>query len=186
MIRARVAAMLTKRVMNIIGYAETPPSAIQGILAADPDVVVMDVHLQGGTALPVLRAVQKARPSTAFVVFSLQANPAVCDYLMRCGVQRCLDKAAEFDQLPDAVEQARAIKSAGAPHAPSHKPVSDAPANADESTRAGARSLLRLGWLPCFDEPGRLYPLQADMPSIMVTRRLWSAMHALLAERRKE
>ncbi len=106
MIRERVAAMLSAREMSIVGHAETPQGSIDGILAAKPDVVVLDVQLEGGSGLQVLRAVKEAAPGIAFVVFSNNSAPAYRKRYLGEGAQRFLDKSTEFDQLVPAVEEA--------------------------------------------------------------------------------
>ena len=106
MIRERVAAMLARQDMDIVGQAETPQTSIDGILAAHPDVVVLDVQLEGGTGLEVLRAVRQVEPEIAFVVFSNNAGPAYRRRYLGEGAQRFLDKTTEFDQLVTAVENA--------------------------------------------------------------------------------
>lgn len=106
MIRDRVAAMLATRAMDVVGEAETPQASIEGILAAQPDVVVLDVQLEGGTGLQVLRAVREQEPGIAFVVFSNNAGPAYRKRYLGEGAERFLDKTTEFDQLVTAVELA--------------------------------------------------------------------------------
>jgi two-component system response regulator DesR len=106
LIRERVAAMLAARAMAIVGHAETPQGSIDGILAARPDVVVLDVQLEGGSGLQVLRAVREAAPGIAFVVFSNNSGPAYRKRYLGEGALRFLDKSTEFDQLVPAVENA--------------------------------------------------------------------------------
>ena len=106
LVRGRVAAMLGDGGMNVVGQAETPQSSIHGILTSRPDVVVLDVQLEGGSGLQVLRAVREVAPSIAFIVFS---NNAGCAYRQRYlgeGADRFLDKTTEFDQLVPAVADA--------------------------------------------------------------------------------
>jgi DNA-binding NarL/FixJ family response regulator len=106
LVRGRVAAMLDEGGMKVVGQAETPESSIHGILSARPDVVVLDVQLEGGSGLQVLRAVREVAPSIGFVVFS---NNAGCAYRKRYlgeGADRFLDKTTEFDQLVLAVANA--------------------------------------------------------------------------------
>lgn len=105
-IRSRVAAMLGANEMAIVGQAETPQGSIDGILAAAPDVVVLDAELDGGSGLQVLRAVRQAAPQIAFVVFSNNAGPAYRRRYLREGAVRFLDKSTESDQLAQAVASA--------------------------------------------------------------------------------
>ena len=106
MIRERVAAMLGADEMTIVGQAETPQGSIDGILAARPDVVVLDVQLEGGSGLQVLRAVHQAAPEIAFVVFSNNSGPAYRKRYLGEGAVGFLDKSTEFDQLTRAVANA--------------------------------------------------------------------------------
>ena len=103
LIRTRVASMLGAPHMTIVGQAETPQDSIAGILASRPDVVVLDVQLEGGSGLEVLRAVRKAAPEVAFVVFSNNSGPAYRKRYLGEGAYRFIDKTTEFDQLAQAV-----------------------------------------------------------------------------------
>src|SRR5687768_8498600 len=68
-IRERVASLLADKDMLVVGQASTPAGSIDGILSARPHVVVLDVQLEGGTGLEVLRAVRSAAPEIAVLVF---------------------------------------------------------------------------------------------------------------------
>ena len=105
-IRARVAVMLEAPAVRIVGQAETPQGCIDGIRATLPDVVVLDVQLDGGQGLEVLNAIHLAAPQIAFVVFSNNAGPAYRKRYLGAGAVSFLDKSAEFDQLALAVSAA--------------------------------------------------------------------------------
>ena len=106
LIRDRVAALLCAEDMDVVGHAQTPQDSISGILAVHPDVVVLDVQLEGGSGLEVLRAVRGTEPAIAFVVFSNNAGPAYRKRYLGEGARQFLDKTTEFDQLVTAVEHA--------------------------------------------------------------------------------
>jgi DNA-binding NarL/FixJ family response regulator len=106
LMRERVGAMLAARAMVIVGYAQTSQACIDGILATHPDVVVLEVQLEGGTGLEVLRTVRKTQPGIEFVVFTINASPAFRKRYLAEGAKRFLDKATEFDQLVSSVERA--------------------------------------------------------------------------------
>ncbi len=105
-IREPMAAILEARGMAVVGHGVTPQACIDGILATRPDVVVLEVELQGGSGLPVLRAVQLLGPGISCVVFTLNVDPAFCLRYLTEGAQRFLDKANEYDQLANAIVQA--------------------------------------------------------------------------------
>lgn len=105
-IRARVAALLDAHALPVVGHAATPQACIAGILACRPEVVVLDVQLEGGSGLEVLQAVRAANPAIAFVVFSNNAGPAYRKRYLGEGAAGFLDKSCEFEQLPAAIQAA--------------------------------------------------------------------------------
>jgi DNA-binding NarL/FixJ family response regulator len=105
-IRQRVNSLLGAAHMDVVGEGATPDGCVAGILQSHPDVVVLDVQLEGGTGLEVLKAVRSADPRVAFVVFSNNAAPAYRKRYLLEGAVRFLDKSTEFDQLAEAVANA--------------------------------------------------------------------------------
>ena len=62
-IRSRLSEMLgAVEGVSIVGEAESPAAAIDGILRTQPDSVVLDMHLTGGTGIEVLRKVCPVAP----------------------------------------------------------------------------------------------------------------------------
>lgn len=104
-VRARIAGMLSATT-SIVGEGTTPQACIEGILQTRPDVVVLDVQLDGGQGLDVLRAVRAAVPHVVFVVFSNNSHPAYRKRYLAAGASLFLDKSTEFDQLAAAVASA--------------------------------------------------------------------------------
>jgi Response regulator containing a CheY-like receiver domain and an HTH DNA-binding domain len=102
-IRQRLSALLDAADMAVVGQGATPQSCIAGILRSQPDVVVLDVQLEGGTGLEVLKAVRAAAPEVAFVVLSNSAAPAYRKRYLGEGARQFLDKSTEFDQLTQAI-----------------------------------------------------------------------------------
>jgi DNA-binding NarL/FixJ family response regulator len=105
-IRQRVGALLGAATMDVIGEAATPRACIEAILALHPDVVVLDVQLEGGSGLEVLKAVRCGDPGVAFVVFSNNSAPVYRKRYIGEGAAEFLDKSTQFDQLAAAVAAA--------------------------------------------------------------------------------
>ena len=102
----RVDAMLSCAGMEIVGWGHTPQACFDGILASRPDVVVLDVQLEGGAGLEVLRTVRLAVPGVSFIVFSNHSGPAYRRRYLAAGALQFVDKSTEFNQLARAVENA--------------------------------------------------------------------------------
>jgi DNA-binding NarL/FixJ family response regulator len=107
-IRERLHGVFARARMNVVGEAATPEGAIDQILALHPDVVVLDVQLEGGTGMQVLKAVRQADPKVAFVVFSNNSTNVYRNRYLKEGAAGFVDKSTEFDQLPQAVASAGA------------------------------------------------------------------------------
>ncbi|MBC7672089.1 MAG: response regulator transcription factor [Polaromonas sp.] len=56
--------------MDLVGQVQTAKACIVGIFATHPEVVVLDVQLEGGMGMDVLKAVPCADPGIASVVFN--------------------------------------------------------------------------------------------------------------------
>jgi DNA-binding NarL/FixJ family response regulator len=106
LIRDRVATLLSKHDMTIVGHASSVQTAIDGILSVRPNVVVLDVRLADGSGLRVLQTVRKACPEIAFLVFSNDTAWAFRKLYLDQGAAGFLDKSCEFEQLADAVKSA--------------------------------------------------------------------------------
>lgn len=105
-LRDRAVLKLDACAITVLGRAKTPPDSIEGILDTDPDVVVLDVELDGCVGLQVLRAVRHVAPNIAFVVFgnSLSLGQRNCYFCE--GADDFLDQGHEFDQIAHAVARA--------------------------------------------------------------------------------
>ncbi|MGE4240799.1 response regulator [Ramlibacter sp.] len=106
-IRVRVRSLLEGGA-EVIGEGATPAECVEGILRTRPDVVVLDVQLEGGPGLQVLKAVRHAAPDVGFVVFTNNSGPAYRKRYLAEGAYRFLDKSGDTAALPVAVHETAA------------------------------------------------------------------------------
>ena len=103
-IRVRLSEMLAKiDGVSIVGEADTPASAIDGILHTRPHCVVLDIKLFGGSGIEVLRRVKAVHPSIAFIVLTNHAEPQYRKICMAHGASYFLDKSSEFEKIKDLI-----------------------------------------------------------------------------------
>jgi DNA-binding NarL/FixJ family response regulator len=106
-IRVRLVEMLGQLDgVGVVGDAETPGEAISGILRTNPDYVVLDYQLNGGTAVDVLRAVHPKSPATIFLVLTNHAIPQYRRLCMDEGASGFFDKSLEFEQAMEVIAAA--------------------------------------------------------------------------------
>ncbi len=103
-IRARLAEMLGEvSSVAIVGEAETPATAIAGILRTRPDSVVLDIQLAGGSGIEVLRKICPIAPNIVFIMLTNHADPQYRKICMQAGASYFLDKSVEFNKVRDVI-----------------------------------------------------------------------------------
>lgn len=104
-IRERLAAMLGDiEGVTVVGQAETPAEALEGILRTRPDSVVLDIHLVGGTGIEVLRQAHLQIPGTVFIVLTNYPNAQYRRICMEAGAAYFFDKSSEIAKVREVIE----------------------------------------------------------------------------------
>src|SRR5258707_15688660 len=75
-IRQRLVAMLEAMPgIDVVGEARGATEAIRGIIAAQPDSVLLDLNLVEGSGMEVLKTVHRQLPVVSFVVLTNHSEP---------------------------------------------------------------------------------------------------------------
>jgi two-component system response regulator DevR len=105
-IRMRLAEMLGAiDGVSIVGEADAPASAIEGILRTHPDSVVLDIQLTGGSGIEVLRKVRSIDSGIVFIMLTNHANPQYRKICMEAGANYFLDKSSEFENVKEIIAE---------------------------------------------------------------------------------
>jgi DNA-binding NarL/FixJ family response regulator len=109
MFRAGVRAGLGEEV-EVVGEAGTVPEAVAGIAAADPDVVLLDVHLPDGGGPAVIAGVRAAAATPdeerpRFLALSVSDAPEDVITVIRAGARGYVTKAISAADLTGAIER---------------------------------------------------------------------------------
>ena len=103
-IRARLVELLNQiDNVRIVGQADTPSSAVVGIFDTQPDCVVLDIQLIGGSGIEVLRAVVPRAPHIDFIILTNHATPQYRRFYMEAGARWFFDKTEEFERIKEAL-----------------------------------------------------------------------------------
>lgn len=111
-VRARLVDMLDSIPgASVVGEAGHADAAIRDILAARPDVVVLDLSLAGGSSgFDVLRAVCREAPEIDFYMLSNFAADPYRQLAERLGARDFFDKSKEIERVRDVIAQRAAGK----------------------------------------------------------------------------
>lgn len=101
LLRTRLAEMLGAIPgASVVGEAEHADVAIRDILALQPDVVVLDLSLAGGTSgFEVLRAVSRQAPEIDIYMISNFVAEPYRELAERLGARDFFDKSRELERV---------------------------------------------------------------------------------------
>ena len=102
MFRSGVLAELGQRV-EVVGEAGDVDTAVATILEAQPDVVLLDVHLPGGGGVEVARRVHLRSPGTRFLALSVSDAAVDVIAIIRAGARGYVTKNITGDELVAAI-----------------------------------------------------------------------------------
>lgn len=106
-VRSGVRAQLAGHV-QVVGEADDVPSAVAAVLALQPDVVLLDVHLPSGSGADVIAGVGDRAPGTRWLVLSVSDSPTDVVRVIRAGAHGYLTKSVSSADLVDAVRRVAA------------------------------------------------------------------------------
>jgi DNA-binding NarL/FixJ family response regulator len=106
MFRAGVRAELGDAV-EVLGEAADVESAVQGIRATNPEVVLLDVHLPGGGGKAVLDTIKPERPDLVFLALSVSDAAEDVIAVIRAGARGYVTKTISSSELAIAITRVR-------------------------------------------------------------------------------
>ena len=104
MVRAGVRAELGQAVA-VVGEAADVGTAVEGIRATTPDVVLLDVHLPGGGGRAVLTALHGELPGTRWLALSVSDAAEDVIAVIRAGARGYVTKTISGPDLRAAVQR---------------------------------------------------------------------------------
>ncbi|SDX51338.1 two component transcriptional regulator, LuxR family [Modestobacter sp. DSM 44400] len=143
MVRAGVRAELGTDVA-VVGKAADVPTAVTGIRATAPDVVLLDVHLPGGGGRAVLETLRAELPATRLLALSVSD---AAEGVIRAGARGYVTRTISGPDLRAAVQRVAEGDVVFSPRlagfvldafaAAAGGPVAPVPAAADDATDPG-------------------------------------------------
>lgn len=95
------------RYCQIVGTATDVDTAVDGIIEAEPEVVLLDVHLPGGGGRSVIERVHAAGKETRFLALSVSDAAEDVIAVVRAGARGYVTKTIDPEALADAIVRVR-------------------------------------------------------------------------------
>src|SRR4030065_1978954 len=106
-IRKRIIAMLSDLAERIerIGEAENVQDAINSIHEFDPDVVILDIKMPGGSGIDVLKKIRKINEVPVIIILTNYPYSQYRKKCMEAGADFFFDKSTEFEKIPEVLKE---------------------------------------------------------------------------------
>ena len=111
-VREHLVTMLEELAgIEVVGQAENVAEAISAIWKLQPDVVILDILMPGGSGIKVLQNIKQAGVGPMVIILTNYPYPVFRQKCLQAGADFFLDKSTEFDQIPALFERFKWDKS---------------------------------------------------------------------------
>jgi DNA-binding NarL/FixJ family response regulator len=104
--------------LEIAGEAGDVSEAVELVTTLHPDVVILDIHLTGGSGIEVLRRVKQMQPAPVVVMLTSLSHPAYRPAALAAGAEYFFEKTTGLPEmhrmLKELAREANTVR-AGAP-----------------------------------------------------------------------
>jgi DNA-binding NarL/FixJ family response regulator len=91
--------------VQLVGEGQDVPTAVAAIVAAVPDVVLLDVHIPGGGGAEVIKQVATIEPGVKFLALSVSDAAEDVIGIIRAGARGYVTKSISADELVEAISR---------------------------------------------------------------------------------
>ncbi|MFX1678309.1 response regulator transcription factor [Mitsuaria sp. CC2] len=99
--RLMVSRLQSEASITVVGQASSEDAAMSTIALSAPDVVLVDLSIDGGSGLGVIERLRAARFRGRILVLSSEDRSAYESRVLSCGADGFYDKACDFERLVD-------------------------------------------------------------------------------------
>ena len=99
-LRKQIIGLLSElRGVEIVGQAQVAPEALRAIREHRPDVVTLDIEMNGGSGIDALKEIKRDGSAPVVIVLTNSTSPPYRKSSMEAGADFFLDKATEFGEV---------------------------------------------------------------------------------------
>jgi DNA-binding NarL/FixJ family response regulator len=91
--------------VDLIATVDSEAAAVAAVRRENIDVMILDLHLKQGTGFGVMRALAKGSFKPSIIILTNYDLPEYKSAALALGATHFLDKARDYDRLPDVLHQ---------------------------------------------------------------------------------
>ena len=108
LVRERLAVLLSELDgIELVGQAGTGDETLQAVERLKPDVLILDLHMPGNNGMEVLEAIKRGGAGPVVIVLTAFPYPQYRERCLKAGAEYFFDKASEFEEVSEALQQLR-------------------------------------------------------------------------------
>ncbi len=90
-------------IIEMIGEAENVQDAINSIHEFEPDVVILDIRMPGGSGIDVLKKIKKKNEVPVIIILTNYPHSQYRKKCMEAGADFFFDKSGDFEEIVKVV-----------------------------------------------------------------------------------
>ncbi len=103
--RTRLSSILSNiEGINIVGMAGNAHNTAKAIKRLQPDMVILDLHMIGGSGFDVLRTIKALRPNPAIIMLTIGSKSEYKALSYLDGVDYFLEKSKDMKEMIELLE----------------------------------------------------------------------------------
>jgi len=95
--------------IEIIGHAQNVSDALSAIKKLNPDVVILDIRIPGGSGIDVLQDIKKEKEAPMVIILTNYPYPQYRKKCLGLGADYFFDKSTEFEKVTELFKRLRQI-----------------------------------------------------------------------------
>lgn len=104
LVRRRLARLLTgKEGLEISGMAQNALDTLDQFRELQPDVVILDIQMPGGSGIDVLEQIKKEDPFCIAIMLTNYSSPEFRNRCMKIGAEFFFEKHSEFEKVAEVI-----------------------------------------------------------------------------------
>ena len=105
-LREALSAMISESgEVELAGSAQSASEALQAIAETNPDVVILDIRMPGGSGYEVLTYLKQHEPCPFVIMFTNYGDASVRKRCLQAGADFFLDKSTEFQKVTGILQE---------------------------------------------------------------------------------
>ena len=97
--RRMLTSMLSLDGYEVVGEVASGPAALEAVVAADPDIVVIDYKMPGMDGLDTARGIRQRRPDQVMILYTAYIDEALEKAAADAGISLCIGKVDGLSSL---------------------------------------------------------------------------------------